>query len=58
MGSMNFGQRDTESGTSTNNQDISEKKTNGVNTKLTEKISRSAFDLRDTGNISPYTIVL
>ena len=36
MSSMFFGQREIESGTPTNNQDISEK-TNGLNTKLTKK---------------------
>ena len=47
-------QRDTESGLSINNQDIS-KETNGLNPKLTKKDSRSAFDLRNTGHLSPYT---
>ena len=54
MGSMSFGQKDTESGTLTNNQAISEK-TKGVNIKLSKKDFRSASDLRDTGDISVYT---
>ena len=49
MGSLSTGQRDSESGTSVNNQDTSEK-TNGLNTKITKKGSRSAFDLRDTSS--------
>ena len=53
MGSMVLVQGDTESGTSTNNQDISVT-TNGLNTKLTKKDSMSAFDLKDTADLSPY----
>ena len=49
MGSLSTGQRNSESGTSVNNQDTSEK-TNAINTKLTKKDSRSVFDLRDTSS--------
>ena len=48
VGSLSSEQRDTESGTSTNNQETSEE-TNGLKTKITKKDTRSAFDLRDTG---------
>ena len=55
MGSMSFGQRDTDSGTPKNSQAISEK-TKGVNIKLTKKDSRSAFDFRDTGDLTPQMV--
>ena len=54
MGSLSSGRRDTESGRSVNNQDSCEK-TNGLKTKLTKNDSRSAFDLRDTGDTNPYS---
>ena len=53
MGSLSLGHRDTESGTSGDNQESSEE-TNGLKTKLTNKDSRSAFDLRDTEDLSTY----
>ena len=56
MGSRSSGQRDTETGTSVNNQDSSED-TNVVKTKLTKKDSRSAFDPRNTGDLNPYTYI-
>ena len=46
--SMSFGQRDTDTEMPTNNQDMSEK-TNGLNTKLTRKDSKSTFDQRHWG---------
>ena len=54
MGSLSSRQRDTKSGASVNNQGSSEE-TNGLKTKLT-KDSRSAFYVRDTGALSPYTL--
>ena len=55
LGSTSFGQRDTESGTPTNNQDIGEK-TNVLNSKLTKKDTTSAFDLGETGGLGPYMV--
>ena len=57
MGTLTSGQRDTESGSSPNNQEDREG-SNGLKTKITKKDSRSAFDLRDTEDLSPYTKVL
>ena len=45
---------DTESGTSTNNQDLGEK-TNELNTKLTKKDSRIAFDATAPEDLSRYS---
>ena len=53
MGLLCSGYRDTESGTSGKYQESSEA-TNGWKTKITKKDFRSAFDLRDTGDLSPY----
>ena len=55
MGTLSPGQRDTESGSSPNNQEDREG-SNGLKTKITKKDSRSAFDLRDTEDLCPYTI--
>ena len=52
MGSLFSGLGDTGSGTSTNNQYSEE--TIGLNRKLTNNDSRSAFDLRYTGDLNPY----
>ena len=49
------GQRDTESGSSPNNQDNTEG-TNGFISKITKKDSRSACNLRDTDDRSPYMV--
>ena len=54
MGTLSSGQRDTESGSSNNNQDDSAGTTR-FKTKITKKDSRSAFDLGDTEDLSPYT---
>ena len=54
MGTLSSGQRDTESGSSPNNQDNTEG-TNGFISKITKKDSRSACNLRDTDDRSPYT---
>ena len=51
MGLPSSGQKDTDSGTSTNNQENSEEKS-WLKIKVTKKDSRSAFDLRDNGNLS------
>ena len=55
MGSLSSGQRDAESRMSVNNKDSSDE-TNGLKTKETKRNSRSAFDLRDTGDLSLYSI--
>ena len=54
MGTLSSGQRDTESGSSPNNQDKTEG-TNGFISKITKKDSRSACNSRDTDDRSPYT---
>ena len=56
MGTLSLGQRDIESSLCINNQDNSEA-TSGLKTKTTKKESRSTFDLRDTGDLSPYKCV-
>ena len=56
MGSLSSGQKDTESGVSINNQDTCGE-TNELKTKITKKDSRSAFDLRDTGGLCPYSML-
>ena len=53
MGSISLEHQDTESGTSDNNQESSER-TNGLKRNSTKKDSRSAFDLRDSGDLSSY----
>ena len=53
MGTLSSGQRDTESASSPNNQDNTEG-TNGFISKITKKDSRSACNLRDTDDRSPY----
>ena len=53
MGTLSLGQRDTESGSSPNNQDNTEG-TNGFISKITKKDSRSACNLRDTDDRSPH----
>ena len=53
MGTLSSGQRDTESGSSPNNQE-DRKGSKGLQTKITKKDSRSACDLRDTEGQSPY----
>ena len=57
VGSLFSGQKDTESGTSTNNQESSEE-SNGLKTKITKKDCRSAFDLRGTGELRPNITVI
>ena len=54
MGTLSSGQRDTESGSSQNNQEDREG-SNGLKTKIIKKDSRSACNLRDTEGRSPYT---
>ena len=53
MCTLSSGQRDTEYGSSPNNQENREG-SNGLKTKITKKDSRSPFDLRDTEGQSPY----
>ena len=53
MGSPCSGQQNTESGMSGNDQENNEQ-ANGLKTKITKKDSWSAFDFRDTGDLSPY----
>ena len=53
MGTLSSGQRDTESGSSPNNQDNTEG-TNGFISKITKKDSRPACNLRDTDDRSSY----
>ena len=48
------GNRDTESGLSPDSQEVRED-TNSFKSKITKKDCRSAFDLRDTRDRSPYT---
>ena len=55
MGTLSLGQRDTESGWSPNNQEGREG-SNGLQTKVTTKDSRSACDLRDTEGLNPYMV--
>ena len=52
VSSVSAGHCDTESGSSMNNQDNREEAI-GLKTKITKKDSRSAFDLRDTEDLSP-----
>ena len=53
MSSISSGNRDTESGSLSNIQE-NYSRTEGLKTKITKKDSRSAFDLRDTEDLSPY----
>ena len=53
MGTLSSGQRDTESGSSQNNQDNTEG-TKWFISKITKKESRSACNSRDTDDRSPY----
>ena len=53
MGTLSSGQRDTESGSSPNNQEDREGSSR-LQTKTTKKDSRSACDLRGTEGLSPY----
>ena len=55
MGKLSSGQRDTESGSSQNNQEDREG-SNGLKTKILKKDSRSACNLRDTEGRSPYMV--
>ena len=55
MGTLSSGQRDTESGSLPNNQEGREG-SNGFKTKITEKDSRSAFDLSDPEDLSSYSM--
>ena len=55
MRSLSSGQRNSESRTSTNNQECTEEMS-GLKTKLTKNDSRSALDLRDTGDLTPYMV--
>ena len=52
MGTLSSGQRDTESGSSQNNQEDREG-SNGLKTKIIKKVSRSACNLRDTEGRNP-----
>ena len=54
MSSLCSRQPDTESGMSGSGHENSEQ-TSGLKTKIAKKDSMSAFDLRDTGDLSPYT---
>ena len=56
MSTISSGQGDTESNASKNNQDDREM-TSGLKMKITKKDSRSAFELRDTEDRSPYTLL-
>ena len=55
MVTLSSGQRDTESGSSPNNQEDREGSI-GLQIKNTKKDSRSACDLRDTEGLSPYMV--
>ena len=57
MGTLSSGQRDTEFGSSNNNQDDSDETTR-FKIKITKKDSRSAFELKDTQDLSLYTSIL
>ena len=57
MGTLSSGQRDTESGSSQNNQEDREGSI-GVKTKIIKKNSRSACNLRDTEGRSPYRYLI
>ena len=54
MGPPPSSHRNTESGSSGKGQENTDL-ANGSKTKITKKDSRSAFDLRDTGDLSPYS---
>ena len=54
VGSLSTGHQDTGSGTSSNGQECCVQ-TSGSKTKITKEGSRSAFNLRDIGDLSPYT---
>ena len=54
--SLSSGNRDTESGLSSNNQEKSDG-TTGFKSKVTKKYCRPAFDLRDTEDVSLYTCI-
>ena len=51
--SLSSGNRDTESGSSSNNQENNDG-TTGFKSKITKKDCRSVFDLRDTEDCSPH----
>ena len=53
MGSLSSSHRDTESGLLGNSQTNNDQP-NGLKTKRTKKDSRTAFDLSDTKDLSPY----
>ena len=55
--SLTSGNKDTESGSSSNNQENSDG-TTGFKIKNTKKDCRSAFDLRDTDDLGPYNYLL
>ena len=55
VGSLSSGQGDAETGMSVDDKDSSDE-TNGLKTRVTKRESRSAFDLRDTGDLSLYSI--
>ena len=57
MGTLSSRQRDTESGSSPHNQDNTEG-TNVFISKITKKDSRSACNLRDPDERSPYTFYI
>ena len=52
MSSISSRNRDTKSGSSSNNQE-NNNETTGFNTRSTKKDCMSAFDLRDTEDLSP-----
>ena len=56
MDSISSLNRDTESGSLSNNQK-SNNETTGLKAKITKKDSRSAFDLRDTDYLGPYSFI-
>ena len=53
MGSLSSGHQDTDSGMFGNDEENSEQTTR-LKTILTKKNSKSAFDLGETGDLSPY----
>ena len=53
IGTLSSGERDTQSGSSPNNQE-DRQGSDGFKTEITKKDSRSAFHLRDRDDLSPY----
>ena len=55
VSSLSSGNSDTESGSSSNNQERNDG-TTGFKTKITKNDCRSAFDLSNTEDLSPYMV--